>query len=442
MPKYGTAQYALVSDEPKEFTVRRYSTVLRNHPEFFKLWIGQSISNFGSAITTLALPLIAVVLLKATPLQMGVLGALAFLPHLLFGLPAGVWVDRWPRRPIMILADFGQALLLGSIPALALLGALRIEILYLVAFLKGILALLADVAATSYVPSLIGRTDLMQANSVSALSQSTASMVGPVLAGSLLQLFSAPLVIALDSVSFLLSAFCARLIQSDEPVAVQDRGKRRFRIEMAEGLRFVMADPTLRALIGPASVGALAGAIQQTVLILFLVREIGLTPSWLGVIFSTNGIAAILGALLVGRLTERLGSGSALMVGQLIWAIAALLLPFVGGPLLVAVPVLLTSQALSGIGALVVRVNQLTVRQALVPNRFLGRMNAIRRFLVFGVIPLGSLLGGLFGQTVGLRGALLIGGLGMALAFVWLARSPVRMLYESESLRMQISKHG
>ncbi len=148
--------------------------VLRRHPEFFKLWTGQTISNVGSAITTLALPLTAVVVLKATPVQMGILGALAFLPHLVLGLPAGVWVDRWPRRPILILADLGLALLLGSIPVLALLGVLRMEVLYVVAFLKGVLALFADVAATSYVPSLVGRTDLMQANSVSALSHSVA----------------------------------------------------------------------------------------------------------------------------------------------------------------------------------------------------------------------------------------------------------------------------
>ncbi len=412
--------------------------VLRRHPEFLKLWTGQTISNFGSAITTLALPLTAVVVLKATPVQMGVLGALAFLPHLVLGLPAGVWVDRWPRRPILILADIGQALLLGSIPVLALLGVLRVEVLYVVAFLTGVLALFADVAATSYVPSLVGRGDLMQANSVSALSHSVSSMAGPALAGGLVQLLSAPIVIALDALSFLLSALFVGIIRAAEPAARRQE-RRGFRVELSEGLRLVVGDPILRTMIGTASLGAFAGAMQQAVLVLFLVRELGLPPLWLGVIFSAHGIAAILGALFVGPLTERLGPGPALVAGQLGWTIAAILLPVAGGPIVVAVPVLLAAQVLSGLGSLVVRVNQLTVRQALVPDHLLGRTNASRRVLVFGVIPLGSLLGGLLGQTVGLRGALVIGGLGMVLAVVWLARSPVRLLREAPVLGVQTS---
>lgn len=419
--------------------MRHSWSVLRRHPDFFKLWTGQTISNVGSAITTLALPLTAVIVLKATPLQMGVLGGLAFLPHLVLGLPVGVWVDRWPRRPILILADLGQALLLGSIPVLALLGVLRMEVLYIVAFLKGVLALFTDVAATSYVPSLVGRADLMRANSVSALSHSVASMAGPALAGGLVQLLSAPIVIALDTLSFVLSAFFVSLIREAEPTVAQRRERRGFRVELREGLRLVVGDPILRAMIGTASLGALAGAMQQTVLVLFLVRELTLTPFWLGVIFSAHGVAAILGALFVGPLTERLGPGPALIAGQLGWTIAALMLPIADGALVVVVPVLLVAHVLSGVGSLVVRVNQLTVRQALVPDHLLGRMNASRRVLVFGVIPLGSLLGGLLGQVVGLREALMIGGLGMVLAFVWLARSPVRMLHEAPVLEVHAS---
>ena len=417
--------------------MQRSWAVLRRHPEFFKLWTGQTISTFGSAITTLALPLTAVVVLQATPVQMGVLGAIAFLPHLVLGLPVGVWVDRWPRRPILIVSDLGLALLLGSIPALALLDVLRMEVLYVVAFLKGVLALFADVAATSYVPSLVGRADLMQANSVSALSHSVASMAGPALAGGLVQLLSAPIVIAFDTLSFVLSALFVSLIRVAEPAAARRRERRGFRVELGEGLRLVVGDPILRAMIGTASLGALAGAMQQAVLVLFLVRELGLSSLRLGVIFSAHGIAAIPATLFVAPLTQRLGPGPALVAGQLGWAIAALMFPIAGGPLGVVIPVLLAAQVLSGVGSLVVRVNQLTVRQALVPDHLLGRMNASRRVLVFGVIPLGSLLGGLLGQTVGLRGALVIGGLGMALALLWLARSPVRMLHESPVLDLK-----
>lgn len=415
-------------------SVRHIPAFLRRHPEFFKLWTGQTISYLGSAITHLALPLTAVVVLKANPLQMGILGALAYLPHLLFGLPAGVWVDRWPRRRVLILADLGQALLLGVIPVLSLLGVLRIEVLYFVTFLNGVLALFGDVAATSYVPSLVGRAVLMQANSGLALSQSVASMVGPALAGGLVHLLSAPIVIALDALSFGVSALFSSLIRGNESTSTQVRERRGFRIELIEGLRLIVADPTLRALIGPAGLGALAGGMQQAVLVLFLVRELGLTSFWLGVIFSMNGIAAIVGALYVGLLTKRLGPGPALVVGQFGWAIAGLMLSFAGGPFAIAVAVLFVAQALNGVSSMIVRVNQLTVRQALVPDHLLGRINASRRVLVFGVIPLGSVLGGLLGQTVGLRGALVIGGLGLMLAFLWVARSPVRMLRESPVL--------
>ena len=174
--------------------------------------------------------------------------------------------------------------------------------------------------------------------------------------------------------------------------------------------------------------------MQQAVLVLFVVRELGIAPSWLGILLSVSGIAGIAGALLVGRLTKRFGSGPALIVGQLGWALAALLLPLVGGPLVVALSLLLVSQAVSGIGTMVVRVNQLTVRQALVPDQLLGRTNAIRRVLVFGIIPLGAFLGGLLGELTSLRTTLVAGALCMLLAFVWLARSPVRTLHNTELL--------
>ena len=190
----------------------------------------------------------------------------------------------------------------------------------------------------------------------------------------------------------------------------------------------IVDDPVLRAMIGTATIGAFAGALQQAVLVLFLVRELGLSPVWLGIVVAANGLAAMGGALVVSPLTERLGPGAAWMVGQVAWALAALLLAVVTGPFVVVLTLLIVAQFLGGAAATVVRVNQLTTRQALVPDHLLGRINASRRVVVFGIIPLGALLGGVLGQTFGLRSALGTGALIMGLAVVWLVRSPIPRL--------------
>src|SRR5262244_275830 len=203
--------------------------VLRRHPEFFKLWSGQAISSFGSAITTVALPLAAVVVLHASPVQMGVLLALTTLPHLLFGLVAGVGVDRLPRKSILVGTDLGRCLLLATIPILGVLGELRIEHLYAVAFLTGTMTLLFETASMSLLPALVGRDNLIHANGAMILNTSVASTAGPALAGGLVQVLTAPVAIAFDAASFLLSAGCSLLIEvKQDPTAAGGRGSARF----------------------------------------------------------------------------------------------------------------------------------------------------------------------------------------------------------------------
>lgn len=410
-----------------------YLIVLRRHPEFLKLWSGQSISSFGSAITTLALPLTAVLTLKATPVQMGILAAVGFLPHLTLGLPTGVWVDRWPRRPILIVSDLGRAALLGSVPLLALLGALRMDYLYVVVLLVGVCTLFFDVAATSYLPSLVSRDDLLDANSASAFSSAVAATAGPALAGGLVQLLTAPIAIVCDAASFVISAVWSGLIQTHEAPAPTAQ-RRRLWSKIGEGLRVLFKDPILRAVIGASTVGSFGGAMRQAVLVLYLVRRLGLTPTLLGLIFAAGGVASVLGALLAGPARDRFGPGPAIVGGTLLWCAGNALIPLAGGPLMVVVSLALAGQVISGVGTPVYSINQITVRQATVPYRLLGRVNASRRFLVFGVIPLGSLLGGALGQTVGLRSALIIGVAWQALSVLWLLLSPVRLLRETPPL--------
>lgn len=410
--------------------LQRYVAVLRRHPDFLKLWSGQSISSFGSAITTLALPLTAVLVLQATPVQMGLLAAVGFLPHLALGLPAGVWVDRWPRRPILIVTDLGRAALLGSVPLLALLGALRMDYLYAAAVLVGVCTLFFDVAATSYLPSLVSRDDLLEANSTSALSSALAGTIGPALAGGLVQLLTAPVAIAADAVSYVVSALCSGLIQAAETPAPPAQ-RRRLWSEIGEGLRVLIDDPILRPIIGASTVGSFGGAMRQAVFVLFLVRGLGLPPALLGLVYAVGGVAAMLGAVLAGPTRDRFGPGQAIVGGTLLWCAGNALIPLARGSLVVALPLVLAAQVISGIGTPVYSINQITVRQATVPYRLLGRVNACRRFLVFGVIPLGALLGGALGQALGLRTALVVGVAWQALSALWLLLSPVRTLRET-----------
>lgn len=350
---------------PRKDSSRRQWDVLRTEPDFRRLWAGQTVSSLGSAITTLALPLTAVVALKATPAQMGILRAAGFLPHLLFGLVAGVWVDRLRRRPVLILADLRRALLLGSVPGMALLGALRMACLYGVAFLTGVLGLFFDVAANSYVPSLVGRERLARANSATVLSGSVASAVGPALAGALVQALTAPVAIALDALSFLIFATFTLLIRAPEAAPAARQGRGHLCAEIGEGLRVLVDHPVVRPIAASAVIGSIAGQVQASILVLYLVRELRMPLSLLGTVFATSGVASVLGALLAGPITARHGPGPAYLAGT---------------------------------------------------------------FVTFGAIPLGSLLGGGLGQVIGLRATLLIGGLGMLLGFLWAARSPVRSL--------------
>lgn len=251
--------------------------VIRGSPDFAKLWAGQGISAFGSAITTVAMPLVAVVALGASPLQMGVLAALTVLPHLIFGLPAGVWLDRFSRRTVLVVADVGRTLLLGSIPTLWALGLLRIEHLYVVAVLAGVLTLLSDTASMSLLPVLVSRENLVRANSASLLNQTMAATTGPSVAGALVQLIGAPITIAIDAVSFLLSAACSFFIK-EPSTAVRSRPTMRWP-DLTAGLREVFGDRILSPLAISATVGAIAGAMQGPLIVLYMARTAWRSPS-------------------------------------------------------------------------------------------------------------------------------------------------------------------
>ena len=394
--------------------------------DFRKLWAGHAISDLGSAITTLALPLTAIATLDAGPLQMGLLVAVGQLPVPLLGLFTGVWVDRARRRPLMIGAEIGRALLLATIPLSAWLDALSLAQLYTVAFGVGCLTVVFDLGTTSYLPSLLARGELLVGNARIQMAHQVASVGGRTLGGGLVQLVTAPLAIAFDAVTFLLSALFLLAIRKPEPERPARTGPSSVWSEIAAGLRLTFRQPVIASMTIASTIGSFGGAIQQAVLFLFMTHALELSPLAIGVVMGAASLAAWTGALLAERVATRLGPGPTLIGSCFVYALGAALVPLAGTGPLQPLATLVLAQAAMGFALSLYSVNQISLRQVLTPDALLGRVNASRRVFVFGAIPLGALLGGALGEAVGLREALALGaGASAACAFYALA-SPLR----------------
>jgi MFS family permease len=404
--------------------------VLRRYPDFRRLFIGNSVSLLGSTVTGVALPLTAVVYLHASPVQMGFLGAAVFLPYLALGLPAGAWVDRMPYRQVLVLADLGQALVLGAIPVLAVLGLLRVWNLYVVVVLAGAGNLFQTVTAQSFTPALVPRRQLLTANSALMASSATVSTAGPALGGLLVSLLTAPVAIAVDAVSFVLAALCKARIRVPGLSVVPAGAGTGTRTDIVAGLRAVFGHRIIRAVTLAATVGALAGQMQNVVVVLFLVRGLGLSPVMLGLVIGVGGVAGIAGAAATIPVTERIGPGRAFITGMFLASVAGIVLAAAAGPPLLVLAVLVVAQALRGGGPSLYSVHQQTFRQALIEPALLSRATGTWRFLVYGTQAIGALLGGLLGSVAGLRATLIISSgamlAGTAIGFF----SPVRSLRE------------
>lgn len=402
----------------------RQDTLWR-HREFLKLWTAQTISVFGDNFTGLALPIIAAISLQATPGQMGILTAVERAPFLLLGLFAGVWVDRMRRRPILIAGDIGRGLVLLSIPAAAFAGSLGMPQLYVVGFLIGCFTVFFDVSYQSYLPSLVERRQLVEGNSKLEATRSVAQLAGPGVAGGVIQMLTAPVAIILDALSFFTSAGLIGAIRLPEQ-APPPAERRALLVEVREGLGVVFGNRYLRSIAAATGTSNLFSSSLFALYILFVTRELGLTPAAIGLIFSLGNVAGLIGALTAGRLAARFGVGRVIVgsiaVGGLGFIPVGLATPAT------AYPMLILAGALGIFGSLVYNINQVSLRQAITPMRLQGRMNATMRFLVWGTMPLGGLLGGALGETLGLRTAILLSAVGGAFAFLWVLLSPVRGL--------------
>ncbi len=402
---------------------------LWRHPDFLKLWSAETISQFGTQISALAIPLVAVITLDVSAFQVALLNVVEFAPFMLISLPAGVWVDRWPRRPVLIIGDLGRALLLASIPVAYAFDALTMGQLYVVGFAIGVLTVFFDVAYQSYLPSLVEREQLVDGNSKLEISRSGAQLAGPAIAGVLVQALTAPVAVLVDAISFIGSGAFVLAIRKHEEVPerkqAEDGASAGMRAELSEGLRFVLGHRYLRWIAASTATFNFFGSMMGAIFIVYAVRSLDLSPGVIGIIFAVGNVGYLVGAITANRVAERIGVGRTIVAGAAT-GIASLLIPLApqDGP----IPFLLVSGLVISFGVVVYNVTQLSFRQAITPERLQGRMNSVMRFIVWGVMPLGTLAGGAIATGVDLRAAIWVGAIGQSLAFLPVALSPVRSL--------------
>lgn len=399
------------------------------HGQFAFLWTGQTISTLGSHISGLGLPVVAVLLLHATPAQLGLLAALGALPGVGLGLLIGVWVDRLPRRPFLLAADIGRALLLALIPVLAAANLLHIAGLALIAALSGVCTVGFEVACLSFLPTLLQPEELFTANSRLATSSSLAEIAGPPLAALFIQWMTAPQALLLDAGSFLCSAICVSLIRlpgrgTGAPAQLIEQAH--LARQVGQGLSSVLRHPVLRALAAYSCTQNFFGGSFAALYLLYTWSLFGASPLAYGLLVAAGGLGAFVGSWGAVPCIRRFGVGRTLIGAALLFGGLAFCTPLAAGPAPVAFALLALSQLLADAGFAVYTIGELSLRQQLVPRQLLGRTNACMHVLAAGALPLGALLAGLLSERVGVRLTLLVGSAGLLLAVAWLLFSPLR----------------
>ena len=400
-------------------------TSLRAFPDFLKLWGGQGVSLLGSQITEVALPLTAVLVLHANAAQMGVLGVARWLPFLVFTLWVGVWADRVRRLPLLIGVDVLRALTMGLIAALAIGGWLHFSVLVVLVFLFGAMTVVFDVAYYSFVPCVVPQDKLVGANSRLQATTSLAQVGGPGLGGLLVQALTAPYALLADAISFVVSTFSLLWIRTEEPKPEPDPEAGGNLARIREGLSITYRNPFLRAFAGVAGFYNLFEQWILTLFILYGVRKLGMSGLSIGLVLSAAAVGALVGSVAAGPFARRLGVGRSVLIEVLLECGVLLAIPLTPAHSLVTVPLLAAAWALNGFGTASSSVIAITLRQLVTPERLLGRMNASYRFVSFGAIPLGALLGGTAGQLLGLRAALFVGCIALLSTVVWIVFSPL-----------------
>lgn len=396
---------------------------LWHNRDFTLLWSGQAVSEVGSQVTMLALPLLATISLRASTFQIALLSAFSSAAFLLVALQAGAVVDRRRKKPVLVRSDLARAALIATLPVAHLFGVLTIWQLYAVALASSVLTVFFDVAYQSYLPVLVSRDQLVEGNAKISSTAELALFVGPALAGTLVGAVGAPYAVTVDAVSFLVSGAATAGVRDNEPAPPARPPGRRLRDEIWEGLSFVVRHPILSRIVGCTGTSNFFSSLYGAVEIVFLVRVLHATPATIGLVFSLAAVGGLLGAVTASALARRLGSA------RIVWLSLAVTAPltFLGpaafpgwGVALVAV-----AAAAGGFGSVVYNVAQVSFRQSICPPALLGRMNAAVRFIVWGTMPLGALCGGGLGTWIGVRPTLVVGAAGMCAAVAWVIASPL-----------------
>jgi len=399
-----------------------------------RLWTSETIGALGRQITGLAMPTVAILLLSAGPFEMGVLNGLQLLAFPVLGLFVGVWADRWRRRPIMVAANVGRMLAVGSIPLAFLFGVLRMYQLYIVAAVTGAFTVFFDIAYQSYLPTLIDRSDLIEGNSKLEASQSAAQVAGQPFAGFLIQLAGAAQSIVIDAAAFLTSAILIFSIRKHES-RIDSKKERHFLNELKEGAAVVFRNPILRNIAACTATMNLGSSIFFVVFLLFAYDTLRLSPGIVGLVLGIGSAGYVLGAICSARVGKILGLGPTLAVSAILSGIGLVAIPLAQrGP---PAPILTILWFVSSVGIPIYNINQVSLRQAITSDDLQGRMNATMRTLVWGTVPVGSFAGGILGSVFGVLSTLYIGAVVSILGAVFVLSGPVRSLREIPKMETQ-----
>ena len=399
---------------------------LWNHGDFVRLWFGKSISQFGTQISLVAIPLYAVLALNASPLEMGILAAAAGIPRLLLGFIAGAWVDRLRRKPILLITDVLRAATVATIPLSVLFGVESLTLLIAVQLVMGVLTSFFQAAWVPFVPSLVGRKHLPSANSKMVASSSVAQVAGPSLSGAMIGVLGAPFTFTLDAATYLWSALFIWRIRHQEPLPVSTGPRRSLRWEIGEGLSVLVRSPILRALTGSNATIVLAGHLFLAIYPLFMLEKLGLSATGVGLVYAAGGIGGLLGSIVTPRIITLVGTGRTIVWSAVLFGVFGITIPMA---VLVpdhALPLVVFAEFAQWMMLVVFEITEGSLRQSITPDRLLGRVAASDQVLANGLQPIGAFLGGALGQTLGVQTALLIGVAGMFCAGAWVFWSPVR----------------
>ncbi len=411
---------------------RRLVPPLLRETQFRRFWLGQTISVFGDQVTLLALPIVAVLVLHADPTQMGLLTAVGLLPHLLFSLPAGVWLDRvHNRRRLMILCDLGRALAIASIPAAFALGFQSLGWLFAIAFVVGSLSVVFDISWNTLFVSVAKREQYVEATALLNGSRSLSSVAGPAISGVLIQVFSAPVALLADALSFLGSVFFLRRITAPEPPIEREPGT--IRQQLGAGLTFIFGDPIMRPTVLAAATLNLFNFCFQGLFILYATSPayLGVQPGILGAALGLGAIGGVIGAVTASRVGRVLGLGRAYVLGLILFPASVILIPLAGGlPQPVVLAFLFLSEFGQGIGVMILDINAGAMIQARTPDRLRGRAGGAFRFINMGIRPIGATIGGLLAGLFGVQPTLFVVIVLQLSGVLWLYRSPILGLRE------------